>query len=94
MQGIVVVSLLKINEQRDKKQKWKLRRIRLFSKKQRWKRGNMDGLWSSAQETYIFFFFLGPNLWHMEVLKLGVALELQPPAYKIATAEFPSWRSG
>ena len=33
-----------------------------------------------------FFFFLGPNLWHMEVLRLGVALELQPPAYKIATA--------
>ena len=31
-------------------------------------------------------FFLGPHLWHMEVLRLGVQLELQLPAYVTATA--------
>ena len=42
--------------------------------------------------TLIFFFFfvflpfLGPLLWHMEVLRLGVKLELQPLAYIRATA--------
>ena len=30
--------------------------------------------------------FLGPPLWHMEVPRLGVELELQLPAYTIATA--------
>ena len=32
------------------------------------------------------FFFLGMHLWHMEVPMLGVKLELQLPAYTIATA--------
>ena len=32
------------------------------------------------------FFFLGPHLWHMEVPGLWVKLELQLPAYAIATA--------
>jgi len=32
-----------------------------------------------------FFFFLGPHLWHMEVPRLGVNLELQLPAYTTAT---------
>ena len=32
-----------------------------------------------------FFFFLGPNLRHMEVPRLRVKLELQLPAYTIAT---------
>ena len=34
----------------------------------------------------LFFFFLGPHLWHMEVPRLGVKLELQLPAYTTATA--------
>jgi len=33
-----------------------------------------------------FFVFLGPNLRHMEVSRLGVQLELQPPVYATATA--------
>ena len=36
----------------------------------------------------VFFFvgFLGPHLWHMEVLRLGVELELQLPACAAARA--------
>ena len=34
----------------------------------------------------IFFFFSQPHLWHMEVPGLGVKLELQLPAYAMATA--------
>ena len=34
----------------------------------------------------IFLPFLGPHLWHMEVPRLGVELELEPPAYARATA--------
>ena len=33
-----------------------------------------------------FFFFLGPHLWHIEVPRLGVQLELQLLAYATATA--------
>jgi len=33
-----------------------------------------------------FFSFLGPQLWHMEVPRLGAELELQLPAYTTATA--------
>ena len=32
------------------------------------------------------FFFLEPHLWHMEVPRLGVQLELQVPAYTTAIA--------
>ena len=32
------------------------------------------------------FFFLGPHMQHMEILRLGVKLELQLPAYTIAMA--------
>ena len=40
---------------------------------------------------FLSFFFLSflsflPHSWHMEVLRLGVQLELQPLAYSIATA--------
>ena len=35
---------------------------------------------------YLFFCFLGLHLQHMEVPRLGVELELQLPAYTIATA--------
>ena len=35
---------------------------------------------------FYFFVFLGPNLWHMEVPRLGVELDLQLPAYATATA--------
>ena len=36
---------------------------------------------------YLFIFaFLGPHLWHVEVPRLGVKLELQLPAYITATA--------
>ena len=40
------------------------------------------------QHSYLFFFFgfLQPNPWHMEVPRLGVKLELQPPATATATA--------
>ena len=34
-----------------------------------------------------FFFFLGLNLWHMEVPRLGDESELQLPAYTTATAK-------
>ena len=30
------------------------------------------------------FYFLGPHLWHMEVPRLGIELELQLPAYATA----------
>ena len=35
---------------------------------------------------YLFFVFLGLHLKHMEVPRLGIKLELQPPAYTTATA--------
>ena len=36
---------------------------------------------------FLFLFvFLGPHLWHMEVPRLGVTLELQLPAYTMARA--------
>ena len=37
---------------------------------------------------FFFFFkvFLGPHLWHMEVPRLGIQLELLLPAYATATA--------
>ena len=35
---------------------------------------------------YLLFFFLGPHPRHMDVPRLGVESELQPPAYDIATA--------
>ena len=34
----------------------------------------------------LFFFFKGPHVRHMEVPRLGVESELQPPAYTTATA--------
>ena len=34
--------------------------------------------------SFFFFCFLGPHSWHMEVLRLGVQSELQPPVYTIA----------
>ena len=34
----------------------------------------------------LFFVLLGSHLWHMEVPRLGVQLELQLPAYAIAIA--------
>ena len=44
-------------------------------------------------EQFFFFFFLGfwsflgPHLWHMEVPRLGVQSELQPPDYTRATPD-------
>ena len=35
---------------------------------------------------YLFIFFLGPHLQHMEIPRLGVISELQLPAYAVATA--------
>ena len=34
----------------------------------------------------LFFFFLGPHLWYVEVPRLGVELELQLLAYTTTTA--------
>ena len=39
-----------------------------------------------SKDSYIFFFFGGLHLQHMEVPRLGVELELQLPAYATATA--------
>ena len=36
--------------------------------------------------TMTFFCFLGPHLWHLEALRLGVESELLLPAYTTATA--------
>ena len=35
---------------------------------------------------YFIFCLLGLHLWHMEIPRLGVKLELQPLAYTTATA--------
>ena len=46
--------------------------------------------WQTEFNTQLFFvlfcFFLGLNLWHMEVPRLVVELELQLPVYTTATA--------
>ena len=42
-----------------------------------------SALWIFLQT---FFSLFGPHLQHMEVPRLGVTLELQPPAYTTATA--------
>ena len=45
--------------------------------------------WESVSETFLCLFFVcfwGPHLWHMEVPRLRVNSELQPPAYATATA--------
>ena len=34
---------------------------------------------------FIYFVFLGPHSWHMEIPRLGVKSELQLPAYTAAT---------
>ena len=36
--------------------------------------------------SYSHFFFLGPHLWHIEIPRLGVEMELQLPAYTTVTA--------
>ena len=41
---------------------------------------------SEGNNLFIIFIFLGPHLWHMEVPRLEVQLELQLPAYATATA--------
>ena len=43
----------------------------------------------SKRNSFFFFFFfllLGPHPWHMEVPRLGVKSDLEPPAYTAATA--------
>ena len=40
----------------------------------------------SHLKTYLFIWFLGLHLRHMQVPRLGVKLELQLPAYTTATA--------
>ena len=39
------------------------------------------------KKKFVFWSFLGLHLRHMEVPRLGVELELQPPAYTTATAK-------
>ena len=49
--------------------------------------GSGWGWGSGVQDPFPFFVsFLGLHLWHMEVPRLGVTLELQLPAYTTATA--------
>ena len=48
---------------------------------------------SYGQFSFLFSyvaFFLGPHLWHMEVPKLGVKLELQLPAYTTTATQYLS----
>ena len=45
-----------------------------------------DGYYCICIILLFCFVFLGPHLWHMEVPRLGVELELQLPAYTTATA--------
>ena len=40
----------------------------------------------AANSFFLFFCFLGPYPWYMEVPRLGVLSELQPPAYPRTTA--------
>ena len=42
--------------------------------------------WSDFFFFGLFLLFLGPLPWHMEVPRIGVESELQPPAYARATA--------
>ena len=44
------------------------------------------GCFSPSLSLSLSLFFLGPNLQHMEVPRLGVESELQLPAYSIAIA--------
>ena len=44
------------------------------------------GHFLSSFTAFFFFGFLGLLLWHTEVPRLGVELELEPPAYTTATA--------
>ena len=50
----------------------------------------VDLLTKRSSRVFFFFFglfvFLGPYLWHMEVPRPGVQLELQPLAYTTAEA--------
>ena len=47
----------------------------------------MTHQWRVSQSKHIYLFcFLGPLLWHMEVPRLEVPVELQLPAYTTATA--------
>ena len=47
----------------------------------------VEFLFLELLSTYLFiFFFLGLQLWHMEVPSPGVEWELQLPAYTTATA--------
>ena len=47
---------------------------------------NMNKLMTKYNTFFFFCFLLGPHLWHMEVPRLEVELELQLPAYTTATA--------
>ena len=53
-------------------------------------RGRFEGKLKSVFVFFLFFlfffFFLGPHSRHMEVPRLGAALQLQLPAYTTATA--------
>jgi len=52
-------------------------------------RGLLEAITAPGQGVCLFaclFCFLGPHLQHMEVLRLGIKLELQLPAYARATA--------
>ena len=48
--------------------------------------GNINNNHYCFFSSFFFFCFIGSHLQHMEVLRLGVTLELQLPAYTTATA--------
>ena len=47
---------------------------------------NLKGYFHFLKKFYLFFAVLGLQLWHLEVARLGVELELQVLAYATATA--------
>ena len=52
---------------------------------------NVVGVTEPPEFQFLFLFCLfGPNPWHMEFLRVGVASELQLPAYAIAIATWDS----
>ena len=51
-----------------------------------WKRRAWESGVCTPVTCSLYFFFLGPHPWHMEVPRLGIKSELQLPAYTTATA--------
>ena len=63
-----------------------LKKIYLFTNTLKWESRTLPIILYLDFMLFLFFFiFLGPHLWHMEVLRLGAKSELQLPAYTTDT---------